>query len=123
MTKTILIVEDFSTSRHVIKKSLENEGFKVLEAQDGRDALKFFNDQLPIDLLITDYNMPNLSGGDLIEEVRNMNQYEGLPILVLSTETDQDKKDRVSGSNITGWIQKPFEIQNFLKVVQRALRV
>lgn len=122
MTKKIVIVEDFNSSRNVIKTTLERSGYSVLDAEDGRAAMKFFDGQ-SIDLLITDYNMPNMDGGNLVEYVRGMSSYLFIPILVLSTETNRDKQARVMKSNITGWIKKPFQVDVFLKTVERALRV
>ena len=122
MSKTIVIAEDFNSSRNIIKNTLEKLGMTVLEAADGREAMKFF-DGRKIDLVVTDYNMPNMSGAELIEFIRNKKEYQFLPILVLTTETNQEKKNRVVNLNITGWIRKPFEMEDFKKVIQRALRL
>lgn len=122
MSKTIVIVEDFNSSRNIIKSTLERQGHTVLEASDGREAMKFFDGRI-IDLVVTDYNMPNMDGAELIEYIRSKNEYMFKPILVLTTETKQEKKDKVMQLNITGWIRKPFEIDNFVKIVERALRL
>lgn len=119
--KTVLIVEDFATSRNIIKHTLEKKGFGVLEAEDGRDAMKFFDGRI-IDLVITDYNMPNKNGAELAEYIRNMPVYQYLPILVLSTETNKEKKQRAADAKITGWIKKPFDVDTLLKFVNKALK-
>lgn len=121
MAKTIVVVEDFNSSRSIIKHTLEKKGFSVLDAEDGRDAMKFF-DGRKIDLVITDYNMPNMDGGKLVEYIRNITTYLFIPILVLSTETSREKQEEVMKSNITGWVKKPFQVDTFLKIVDRALK-
>ena len=117
----ILIVEDFNNSRKIIRYALENKGYTILEAADGIDALQYF-DGKKIDLVITDYNMPKMDGGTLVEKIRSLNQYRYIPILVLSTEINQEKKNRALQANITGWIEKPFNIEKFSKIVEKALR-
>lgn len=119
--KQIVVVEDFSSSRKIVVSTLTRSGYNVLEAEDGRDALKYF-DGRKIDLLITDYNMPNMDGNELIQYVRNQAAYSFLPILVLSTETNLEKQREVTAHNITGWIKKPFQVEPFLKIVEKALR-
>lgn len=122
MSKTIVIAEDFNSSRKIIKNSLEQLGLKVLDAADGREAMKFF-DGRKIDLVVTDFNMPNMNGAELIEVIRSKKDYLFIPILVLTTETSQQKKDQVVKQNITGWIRKPFEIEDFKKIIKRALQL
>jgi len=120
MKKRIIVVEDFNTSRQIIKKALELMGYLVDEAADGREALKYF-DGSGIDLVITDYNMPKMDGGSLVEYIRSKETYKYIPILVLSTETNPEKQKRARDAKITGWIRKPFNISEFRIQVQRIL--
>jgi two-component system, chemotaxis family, chemotaxis protein CheY len=119
--KKIVVVEDFNTSRQIIKRTLEKLGYEVLEASDGREALKYF-DGGKIDLLVSDYNMPNMDGAQLIEYVRSKEEYKYIPILMLSTETNVAKQNRAKEAKITAWIRKPFEIDEFAKIVDKALK-
>jgi two-component system, chemotaxis family, chemotaxis protein CheY len=121
MAKRILIVEDFNTSRLIIRKTLEKQGYLVDEASDGREALKFL-DGSKIDLVITDYNMPNMDGGELVEYIRNKPEYKYIPILMLSTETNKEKQTRAKEARVTGWIKKPFEVDVFNAIIEKALR-
>lgn len=121
-TKNVVIAEDYVSSRQVIKASLEKLGMKVLEAGNGKDALRYFESRTPIDLLITDYNMPLMNGNELIEKVRGIPEYFEMPILVLSAEHDLDIKERAVNANITGWIKKPFQVEAFVRMVKRAMR-
>jgi two-component system chemotaxis response regulator CheY len=119
--KKIVVVEDFNTSRQIIKRTLEKLGYEVLEASDGREALKFF-DGGKIDLLVSDYNMPNMDGAQLIEYVRSKDEYKYIPILMLSTETNIAKQNRAKEAKITAWIRKPFEIDEFTRIIEKALK-
>lgn len=120
MKKRIVIVEDFNTSRQIIKKTLESMGHQIDEASDGREALRFFNGDR-IDLLITDYNMPHMNGGELVEYIRSREPYKYIPILVLSTETGIEKQKKAESAKITGWIKKPFDIQEFKRIIEKVL--
>jgi two-component system chemotaxis response regulator CheY len=120
MKKRIIVVEDFNTSRQIIKRALEGMGCQVDEASDGREALKFF-DGSSIDLVITDYNMPYMDGASLVEYIRSKEEYKYMPILVLSTETNTEKQKKAREAKITGWIKKPFEVADFKNQIQKVL--
>lgn len=120
MKKSIVVVEDFNTSRQIIKKTLERLGYSVIEASDGREALKFFDGD-PVDMVISDFNMPNMDGASLIEYIRSKEQFKYIPIFMLSTETNESKQQRAKDAKITAWIRKPFEIAEFSKMIQKAL--
>jgi two-component system, chemotaxis family, chemotaxis protein CheY len=119
--KTILVAEDFQTSRKVIVNALSRKGYTTLEAGDGAEALELF-DGRSIDLLVTDFNMPNMNGAQLVEEVRKKSQYQYIPVLVLSTEINQGKKDLASAAQITAWIPKPFDLERFMKLVEKSMQ-
>jgi two-component system, chemotaxis family, chemotaxis protein CheY len=121
MKKTIVVAEDFNVSRKIIVSTLTKEGYTVLEAADGNEAVQLF-DGRTIDLLITDFNMPNMDGSELIKNVRTMSTYMYLPILLLTTEVRQEKIQKAVDGNITAHIKKPFETEEFIKVVKRALK-
>jgi len=119
--KTVMIVDDFENTRYVIEFSLNQADFIVIKAVDGQDAIRFFNGQ-KIDMLITDLHMPRMNGFELIEEVKKIPQYDSIPILMLTTEVDKEKKLYAKQLGITGWIQKPFVIDRFISTVKKALR-
>ncbi len=120
MARTILFVDDFQNTRHVIRFTLERGGYAVLEAASGVEALKLF-DGRKIDLLITDYNMPQMDGVTFAGEVRKMPAYQFIPILVLTTEIDPTKKLRAKEVGITGWVQKPFSVDKFLELIKKII--
>jgi two-component system, chemotaxis family, chemotaxis protein CheY len=121
MAKTILIVDDSESIREVVSFTLENEGYNVLIAVDGTDALRFLNGQ-NIDLIITDLHMPEMDGITLIKEVRQMPDYQRIPILFLTTESQAAKKMEAKDAGATGWIIKPFVPAKLIAALSKVLR-
>lgn len=120
MKKTIVVVDDFANTRWVIEFSLKNLNLEILNAENGQDALKYF-DGRKVDLLITDYNMPEMNGIQLVQEIRQMSDYMHIPILMLTTERNPKVRQRADDVKVTAWIQKPFQQEHFLRVVKKSL--
>ncbi len=120
MSKTILAADDSASMRQIIHFSLSSAGFNVVVADDGRDALAKLQAQ-PVDMLITDLNMPNLDGISLIREVRALPNYKFLPIVMLTTESSSDLKQAGKTAGASGWITKPFVAEQLVAVVNRFL--
>ncbi|MGF1660832.1 MAG: response regulator [Rubrimonas sp.] len=118
--RTILTVDDSRTMRNMLRMTLEDEGYRVLEAADGLLGLDVLKGEIP-DVIVTDINMPNMDGFGFIEAVRAEARYDGVPILVLTTESDRSLKDRARNSGATGWITKPFEQNRLIDVVRRVM--
>lgn len=121
MSKQILIVDDSESIRDVLAYSLENAGYQVLLACDGLDALRYF-DGRTIDLLLTDYHMPNLNGLDLIVKVRQKENYKYIPILVLTTENQVEMIREARDSGATAWLMKPFSIEKLIQTLRKVIR-
>lgn len=120
MAKCILIVDDSETVRQVLQLALGNAGYQVVEAEDGFDALaKLSGSQ--VDMLITDLNMPNMDGLELIRKVREEGQHRFTPIVMLTTESSEEKKKAGREAGASGWIVKPFKPEQLLKVVKMVL--
>ena len=120
MARCILIVDDSETVRQVLQLSLGNAGFDVVAAEDGLDALnKLAGTQ--IDMLITDLNMPNMDGLELIKKVREEGTHRFTPIVMLTTESSEEKKLAGRAAGASGWIVKPFKPEQLLKVVKMVL--
>jgi two-component system chemotaxis response regulator CheY len=119
--KTILVVDDSTSIRQILKSSLENGNFYVLEGKDGEDALKHLNGQR-IDLVITDLHMPNMNGLELTKEIRNSKDYRYVPVLVLTTETSKSMKEKAKLEGATGWLQKPFDMERLKKTINKLVR-
>ena len=120
MAKCILVVDDSETVRQVLQLTLSKAGFEVVEAEDGVDALNKLTAQ-PVDMIVTDLNMPNMDGLELIKKVRGTGDYRFTPIVMLTTESSEDKKKAGREAGASGWIVKPFKPEQLLKVVKMVL--
>ncbi len=118
MSKTVLTVDDSRTMRDMLMLALSDAGFRVVQAVDGVHGLEVLNGEPP-DVIVTDINMPRLDGFGFIEAVRKDNRFRAVPILVLTTESDQAKKDRARQAGATGWIVKPFDATKLVAVIRR----
>jgi two-component system chemotaxis response regulator CheY len=119
VSKIILTVDDSASVRQMVKFTLSDAGYTVVEAIDGQDALAKLAS--PVNLVITDLNMPNLDGIGLIRGVRANAALKGIPILMLTTESQESRKREGKAAGATGWIVKPFTPQQILAVVKRVL--
>lgn len=118
MTKTVLTIDDSRTMLSMLRMALVPAGFDVLQAEDGMQGLQVLESCTP-DVIVTDINMPNLDGFGLIERVRETERHAGVPILVLTTESGADKKQRAREAGATGWIVKPFDAARLVDAVRR----
>ena len=120
MSKIILTVDDSASMRQMIVFTLRNAGYEVIEAVDGRDALTKL-DGRAVHLVVTDLNMPNLDGIGLIKEVRVIPAYKYVPIIMLTTESTDEKKQAGRAAGATGWIVKPFRGEQLVAVAKKLL--
>ena len=121
MAKTILIVDDSLTMTMSVKSSLEMNGFVVQTAADGVQALTKLKGGLKPDLIITDINMPNMGGLELIRQVKTLPGYRFIPILTLTTESDASKLDEGKKLGATGWLVKPVSGPDLVRVVKQVV--
>jgi len=117
MAKVILTVDDSASVRQMVRFTLSDAGYTVIEASDGQDALRKLTG--PVNLVITDLNMPRLDGLGLIRSLRANPAYKGVPIVMLTTESQESRKLEGKAAGATGWIVKPFTMQQILAVVKR----
>ena len=120
MSKRVMTVDDSATVRQVLQMTLEGAGYEVLQAVDGVDALRKLAKE-SVDMLVTDLNMPNMDGLELIKKVRAEGQYRFTPIVMLTTESSEEKKKAGREAGASGWIVKPFKPEQLLKVVKMVL--
>ena len=114
--KTVMIVDDSATVRQVLQMTLVQAGYEVVEAIDGEDALRLFTEN-NVDMLVTDLNMPNLDGIGLIKEVRQNPRNRFMPIIMLTTESQPEQRQKGKTAGASGWITKPFRPEQLLSVV------
>ena len=114
----MLTVDDSASMRALLNHALSNNGFDVVQADDGVSALEWLAVN-EVDVVITDINMPRLDGFGLIERVRGGTRHRDRPILVLTTESSDEKKARARAAGATGWIVKPFDTDKLVAAVRR----
>ncbi|MDT8316488.1 MAG: response regulator [bacterium] len=117
--KTVLAVDDSSTMRMAVSMVLKSMGYDVMTANDGREALEKMRNNRRFNLIITDINMPNMDGLSLIKEARKMVRYDSTPILILTTEGDNEKKEAGRAAGANDWIKKPFKPQKLIDTIKK----
>lgn len=120
MAKRIMSVDDSPSVRQMVTFSLEAAGYQVATASDGQEALDMLKAQ-SADMVITDLNMPRMDGLTLIKELRALSTFKFTPIILLTTESQADRKEAGKTAGATGWIVKPFQQEQLLAVVKKVL--
>jgi two-component system chemotaxis response regulator CheY len=120
MAGVILAVDDSASMRQMVNFTLKGAGYEVVQAVDGVEALEYARVH-SVDLVLTDVNMPRMDGITLVKELRALPSYRYTPMLVLTTESSQDKKMQGKQAGATGWIVKPFNPDQLLATIARVL--
>lgn len=118
MAKRILTIDDSKTIRDMLMLTLSDAGFDVLQAVDGQDGLDVLGDDR-VDVIITDINMPRMDGYEVIRQLRRNAVHKTTPILVLTTESDVDKRNLARDAGATGWMVKPFDPERLIATVRK----
>ncbi len=120
MGKTVLIVDDSASLRQVVNLTLQSAGYDVIEACDGKDALIKL-DGKKVHLIISDVNMPNMDGISLVREVKKHPTYKFTPIIMLTTESGENRKQEGQAAVAKAWVVKPFQPQQMLAAVSKLI--
>lgn len=121
MPKKLLVVDDSASMRQLVSFTIRDAGFDVLVAENGKDALgKLAGTK--VDMVITDLNMPEMDGVELIRKLRSMSDYKFAPIVMLTTESQETKKLEGRQAGASGWIVKPFSPEQLLDVVRKFMK-
>jgi len=118
MTKTIMIVDDSDSLRHVARIVLSDEGYELIEACDGCDALSKLNGR-KVHLIISDVNMPNMDGLTFVKAVRNLPEHKFAPIIMLTTSFNEASRQEAREAGVKAWMVKPFDKFQLLEMVSR----
>ena len=118
--RTVLTVDDSTSMRQMVKATLKSAGYGVVEAADGQEALEYAREHA-VDLVISDVNMPRMDGITLIGELRALPAYRLIPMLMLTTESSQEKKMEGKRAGATGWIVKPFNPVQLLATLKKLM--
>ncbi|AIY65729.1 response regulator [Pseudoalteromonas piratica] len=117
----ILAVDDQQTIRTMIEAILTGAGHQVITANDGVEAMEQLRTH-QFDMVITDINMPNMSGLSLIPKIRRLPAHQYVPILMLTTESSSYKKEKAKNSGASGWLTKPFDPTRLLTAVEKLIK-
>lgn len=117
MAKKVLVVDDSVSMRQMLSMILSSGGYEVIPAEDAKEGLTKLTDDLAA--IITDYNMPGMNGVDFIKEVRGGSVANSKPIIMVTTESEQQKKEEGKAAGATGWITKPFDKSQLLEVMDK----
>ena len=118
MTQKIMAVDDSESIRQMVSFSLKMGNYEVTEAENGQDAYEKLL-ETSVDMLITDLDMPEMNGIDLIRQVREIPRYRNMPILILTTHSDTKMKEQARLAGANGWIVKPFRPAQLIGVVKK----
>jgi two-component system, chemotaxis family, chemotaxis protein CheY len=123
MKKTILVVDDFTSIRNFVCETLERKGYRTLGAANGNDAYKVLTEStVPVNLVLTDYNMPDCSGYDLLKKIRSNPEVKNVPVIFLTTELSPEKMKKAKEAGLDSWIKKPYRSDSFFAEIENVLR-
>ncbi len=122
MSRLILVVDDSATVRKFVATALSLKGFRVMTASDGLEALEKMP-QETVDLVITDLNMPDMDGFEFIKSLRETSQYQELPIVILSSMTDDRHKNHGLSLGAHSFLEKPFSVEEVQQEVSKLLKI
>lgn len=120
MSKTIMVVDDSPSLRQVVNIALTGAGYEVIDACDGKDALGKL-DGRKVNLIISDVNMPVMGGIEMVKQIKQMAQYKFTPIIMLTTESEESKKQAGKEAGVKAWVVKPFKPDQMLNAVSKLI--
>lgn len=120
MAKTIMVIDDSASVRQVVGIALRGAGYDVIEAQDGKDALSKLNGS-KIHLMVCDVNMPNMNGIEFLKASKQIPAYKFTPVIMLTTESGEEKKLQGQAAGAKAWMVKPFQPPQLLNAVSKLI--
>jgi two-component system, chemotaxis family, chemotaxis protein CheY len=122
MKKKILVVEDFASIRTFVCETLSRKGYETIGAADSKEAMAILNEKRGhIDLVLTDYNMPDGTGYELLKKIKSNPATAKIPVIFLTTESNPDKMKLAKDAGLSAWVKKPYRAENFFEQIQRAV--
>ncbi|GBD97800.1 MAG TPA: response regulator [Nitrospirae bacterium] len=121
MGKTILIVDDSASMRQLVTFALKDAGYDVIAAVDGKDAIVKLSGT-KADMVVTDLNMPNMDGIELIKQIRSTAAFKFIPVVMLTTESQESRKQEGKQAGASGWLVKPFTPEKLIDVIKKFVR-
>jgi|SRR5687767_15953799 CheY-like chemotaxis protein len=121
MKHTILVVDDFASIRDFVCETLQRKGYQTLGAANGNEAYKVLTETEDVKLVLTDYNMPDCTGFELLKKIKDNPTVSNVPVIFLTTESNPDKMRSAKEAGLTAWIKKPYRSETFFAQIENAL--
>jgi two-component system chemotaxis response regulator CheY len=121
MSPVILVADDSPSMRQILNGALSREGYEVIEAGDGLEAVAAARENGGIDLALVDFNMPGMDGVEVVRALRGASPTRYIPIVIVTTESRRERRDEARQAGATGWIVKPFRVEDVVDTVRRLL--
>jgi CheY-like chemotaxis protein len=121
MKKKILVVDDFASIRNFVCETLERKGYETIGAANGNEAFKMLSETSDINLVLTDYNMPECTGFELLKKIKSHNAVASVPVVFLTTESNPDKMRAARDAGLSAWIKKPYRAETFFSQIENAI--
>lgn len=121
MKKTILVVDDFTSIRDFVCETLERKGYDTIGAANGNEAYKLLADKSSVNLVLTDYNMPDCTGFELLKKIKSNPDVANVPVVFLTTESNPEKMRAAKEAGLSAWIKKPYRAETFFAQIENAL--
>jgi len=123
MKKTILVVDDFASIRDFVCDTLQRKGYETLGAANGNDAYKVLTERASdVNLVLTDYNMPDCTGFELLKKIKENPLVTRVPVIFLTTESNPDKMRSAKEAGLSAWIKKPYRSETFFAQIENVMR-
>jgi len=119
MSKTVMVIDDSGSFRTVVKLALQKAGYTVMEAGDGKEALAKLDGSVKVNLIVCDVNMPNMDGLTFLKQVKTQAAYKFVPVIMLTTESQEAKKAEGRAAGAKAWITKPFQPSQLVDAVNK----
>jgi len=121
MKKTILVVDDFASIRDFVCETLQRKGYDTLGAANGNQAYQMLADKPEVNLVLTDYNMPECTGFELLKKIKANPEIAKVPVVFLTTESSPDKMRAAKEAGLCAWIKKPYRAETFFAQIENAI--
>lgn len=121
MKKKILVVDDFASIRDFVCETLQRKGYETISAANGNEAFKLLSSLPDVNLVLTDYNMPDCTGFELLKKIKSTAPIANVPVIFLTTESNPEKMRAAKAAGLSAWIKKPYRAEAFFAQIENAI--
>ena len=121
MKKKILVVDDFASIRDFVCETLQRKGYETVGAANGNEAFKLLSNTPDVNLVLTDYNMPDCTGFELLKKIKANASISKVPVVFLTTESNPEKMRAAKEAGLSAWIKKPYRAETFFAQIENAM--